>query len=210
MELNFLGKGAAFNPKEGNTSAFFIDNNELFLIDCGESIFKEIIENNILNNIEKINIIVPKGKKEYISNLLSIINLFGCSKDMYNTKYDIEYSNKYNVFQNISFVTTKHVDNLECFSIVFNTKDGIIFYSGDTKEINPLIKIINSNQKIDKIYIDTTNDNYPNNVHLNIEIIHNNIPFELKNKVYCMHINNYECIKLIEKYGFNIVKIYKL
>lgn len=240
MELNFLGRGAAFNPKEGNTSAFFIDNNELFLIDCGESIFKEIIENNILNNIEKINImiththcdhigsigslimysyyklnnkvniIVPKEKKEYISNLLSIINLFGCSKDMYNTKYDIEYSNKYNVFQHISFVTTKHVDNLECFSIVFNTKDGIIFYSGDTKEINLLIKIINSNQKIDKIYIDTTTDNYPNNAHLNIEIIHNNIPFELKNKVYCMHINNYECIKLIEKYGFNIVKIYKL
>lgn len=25
MELNFLGRGAAFNPKEGNNSAYFIE-----------------------------------------------------------------------------------------------------------------------------------------------------------------------------------------
>ena len=32
MELSFLGRGAAFNPKEGNNSAYFIENNQLFLI----------------------------------------------------------------------------------------------------------------------------------------------------------------------------------
>ena len=41
MELKFLGRGAAFNPKEGNTSAWFIENNELFLIDCGESVYRK-------------------------------------------------------------------------------------------------------------------------------------------------------------------------
>lgn len=73
MELNFLGRGAAFNPKEGNTSAFFIDNNELFLIDCGESIFKEIIENNILNNIEKINIMITHTHCDHIGSIGSLI-----------------------------------------------------------------------------------------------------------------------------------------
>ena len=40
MDLQFLDKGAAFNPKEGNNSAYFIENNQLFLIDCGESVFE--------------------------------------------------------------------------------------------------------------------------------------------------------------------------
>ena len=40
MELKFLGRGSAFNVKEGNTSAFFYSNGELFLIDCGESVLK--------------------------------------------------------------------------------------------------------------------------------------------------------------------------
>ena len=29
MNLKFIGRGAAFNPKEGNNSAYFIDNDEL-------------------------------------------------------------------------------------------------------------------------------------------------------------------------------------
>ena len=44
MELKFIGRGAAFNPKEGSDSAFFVDNNRLFLIDCGESVFCKLCE----------------------------------------------------------------------------------------------------------------------------------------------------------------------
>ena len=47
MELLFLGRGSAFNSYEGNTSAYFIDKNELLLIDCGESILERIMENKI-------------------------------------------------------------------------------------------------------------------------------------------------------------------
>ena len=31
MELKFLGRGAALNPKEGNTSAYFEIKNNLFI-----------------------------------------------------------------------------------------------------------------------------------------------------------------------------------
>ena len=58
MNLLFLGRGAAFNPKEGNTSAYFLENNQLFLIDCGESIFERIINKNILKNIDAINVLI--------------------------------------------------------------------------------------------------------------------------------------------------------
>ncbi len=52
MELKFLGRGAAFNPKEGNNSAYFIENNQLFLIDCGENIFERLVENGLLESVE--------------------------------------------------------------------------------------------------------------------------------------------------------------
>ena len=73
MELNFLGRGSAFNPKEGNTSAYFIENNELFLIDCGEDIFERIIKNNVLKDIEKINALITHTHSDHIGSLGSLI-----------------------------------------------------------------------------------------------------------------------------------------
>ena len=74
MDLTFLGRGSAFNPKEGNTSAYFIDNNELFLIDCGESVFSELITNNILDNISKINLMITHTHSDHIGSLGTLIS----------------------------------------------------------------------------------------------------------------------------------------
>ena len=39
--LKFLGRGSAFNTKEGNTSAYYITkNNNLILFDCGSTVSK--------------------------------------------------------------------------------------------------------------------------------------------------------------------------
>lgn len=58
MNLKFLGRGSAFNPKEGNTSAYFIDNNQLFLIDCGETVFEKLVDSDLLKNIDSINLMI--------------------------------------------------------------------------------------------------------------------------------------------------------
>lgn len=238
MNLTFLGTGSAFNPVKGNTSAYFIDNNELFLIDCGESVFERIITLNILNNIDKIhiliththsdhigsigslimyayyklhqkvNIILPNTPK-YKDNIDNIITSFGCTSDMYNYINELEYNNKYKLFNKIYFIETNHCSNLNCYSIIFEANNGIIFYSGDTNDISNIKNLIDRNIKIDKIYLDTTTDNYIGNAHLYIGIINDTIPQNLKNKVYCMHINNDECIKLANKYGFNMAEYNK-
>ena len=36
--LRFLGRGAAFNPALGNTSAYVREGERLLLLDCGESV----------------------------------------------------------------------------------------------------------------------------------------------------------------------------
>jgi len=235
MNLTFIGRGAAFNPKEGNNSAYFIENNKLFLIDCGESIFERLINLGILNEVDSINvfiththsdhigsigslvmyayyvrhipfsIILPTAAK-YIDNINAILFGFGCTNEMYSFFIEDEFDNKLLSFNKVRYVETDHCDTLNCYSIVFYTNEGIIFYSGDTREFGPLNSIINSGEKIYKIYIDT-NISGKGTGHLGVDDLHSFIPKELVNKVYCMHLNNDECIKKAKEYGFNIVSI---
>lgn len=234
MELTFLGRGSAFNPKEGNTSAYFIDNNQLFLIDCGESVFDKLIENKLLEKVEAINLMITHTHSDHIGSLGSLImysfytlkkplNIilpneakhltsiekvldgFCCPKSMYNYVDEKIFDDKYDFFKNIRYVETKHRDDINCYGIMFDTPDGIVYYSGDTREINIVKSLILSGQRIDKMYIDTTNENYPGNVHLYIEILEKEIPIELRNKVYCMHVNNDSCIDRAKELGFKVV-----
>ena len=73
MEINFLGRGSAFNPKEGNNAGYFIQNNELFLIDVGEDVFAKLIEFNILENIKKINVMITHTHSDHIGSLGSLV-----------------------------------------------------------------------------------------------------------------------------------------
>ena len=236
MELNFLGRGAAFNPKEGNTSAYFTIDNQLFLIDCGESVFAKLMELDLLNNMKKINlmiththsdhigslgslvmyayyqlrislnIILPE-KAKYLENIKDLLKVFGCTKEMYNFVREQEFDEKYEEFQNIRYIETSHCDELASYGLLFNTKDGIIYYSGDTRDLKVIKTLINSENKIAKMYIDTTTANYPGNVHLYIGLLAEIIPNNLKEKVYCMHLNNDECILRAKELGFNVVQV---
>jgi len=236
MELLFLGRGSAFNSYEGNTSAYFIDKNELFLIDCGESIFERIMEKQLLDNINCINIMITHTHSDHIgsigslimycyyvinkkvniiiskdclykNDLIDLIRIFGCTKEMYRVIDETQFDNKYKLFNNIRFLKTEHVSQIPSYGILFDTENGLIYYSGDTKELNNISNIISSTKTIDKIYIDTTSTNITNNVHVYIGDLNNLIPDYLKNKIYCMHVNDKKCMEMAIEYGFNIVKV---
>lgn len=235
MKLNFLGRGAAFNPKEGDNSAYFIENNQLFLIDCGESTFERLINSGILESVETINlmiththsdhvgslgslvmysfytlhkplnIVIPENAK-HLPNIEKILSGFGCTKPMYNYVNEEEFDEKNESFQNIRYIETNHCDELDCYGLLFTTNGGIVYYSGDTREINIVKSLIDSGKQIYKIYIDTTTANFPGNVHLYIGILQETIPEELKSHVYCMHLNNDSCIEQAKSLGFNVVE----
>lgn len=234
MDIKFLGRGSAFNPNEGNTSAFFIEDDELFLIDCGETVFSKLIEKNIFNSINTVNVLIThthsdhigslgtlvlycynniKGSLniivdenvEYISDIEKLLFVLGCPKDSYNYVYTNSINDKYKSFSSIKFTPTLHVDNLNCYSIIFNTKDGLVFYSGDTRETKVIEKILN--KKIDKIYVDTNSNKTGS--HLCIDKLNEIIPDKVKEKIYCMHINDDKCINKAKDYGFKIVDLVK-
>lgn len=236
MDLTFLGRGAAFNPKEGNTSAYFIENKKLFLIDCGESVFERIIENDLLKDIEVINLmiththsdhigsigslvmysfftlqkpinIILPNHEEYIVHIKNILNAFGCFESMYKIVLENEFDNKYERFTNIRYLKTNHYNGLICYSLLFNTPNGIIYYSGDTRETTIIEELIRGKENIDKLYIDVTTADFKGNVHIYIGILKDIIPENLKNCVYCMHFNNDECIEKAKELGFNVVEV---
>lgn len=234
MDLIFLGRGSAFNTCEGNNSAYFIDKNELFLIDCGESVFEKIIERKLLDGVscvnvfiththsdhigsigslimycyyvihKKINIIISKDSL-YKDDLINLIRIFGCTNDMYSVVYEDEFDNKYSLFNSIKYMKTNHVSQIPSYGILFNTDNGIVYYSGDTSDLDNIIDLINSGVVIDKIYVDTTSVDVANNVHVYIGNLYELIPIDLRDKVYCMHVNDKKCIDMAIEFGFNVV-----
>ncbi len=237
MELNFLGRGGAFNTKEGNNAAYFVENNELFLIDCGETVF-ESLNNGFLNGLDSINVMITHTHSDHIGSLGSLVMFsyfvlhkpvkiilptdakhlvnidkilfgFGCTEDMFEYVNEKQFDDKYTTFSNVRYIETQHCDELDSYSLLFNTNNGIVFYSGDTKDDVVIRKLLESGKKIDKLFVDSTTLNYPANVHLYIGFLNELIPDELKSRVYCMHINNDDCITQAKNYGFNVVETSK-
>ena len=230
MELKFLGYGAAFNPKLGNTSAYFIDKEELFLIDCGCSVFERIVEKDILKDIKVLNIIITHMHSDHVGSLGSLIDyayhklnipiyivtnsivtydielylkLVGVTNEKYSLR-DTNFYLRYDTFKTINYVKTEHSSRLACYSIIFETDKGLIYYSGDTKELNTLKELLTQN--LYKAYIDTNSSNSPNSPHVYIKDLVNTVPKDKLNKIYCMHINDDTCLELIKEYNLNIVK----
>ncbi|WP_017210415.1 hypothetical protein [Clostridium beijerinckii] len=53
--LEFLGRGSGYHHiKEGNTAAYIRKNQTFLLIDCGETVFKRILEKELLEGIKEI------------------------------------------------------------------------------------------------------------------------------------------------------------
>ena len=134
------------------------------------------------------------------------LRIQGVLEEDYNL-IDVSNYTNYNTFNSIEFIETLHTSKLHCYGIKFNTNEGIIYYSGDTRNLDNIINIIHSNDNIDKIYVDTSSEYVEDSVHVYIEDLKEEIPVNLRDRIYCMHINDNKCIDLIEEYGFNIVRL---
>ena len=234
MELKFLGKGAAFYPVLGNTSAYFIYDKNLFLIDCGESVFKKVYEKDLFSEIDnlyvfiththsdhigslsslilycshkfdiKTKIVIPKENK-YIDYIKNILDSMGVDKSDYEFINDVDLDNKYDVFDNIRYVETTHCDDITSYSILFEKDNRVIYYSGDTNELDTVKSIIHGDKNIDKIYIETCSERLDS--HIYYEDLLEVIPKNLRDRVYCMHLDTMDIVDKLEENGFRIVEV---
>ena len=72
--LHFLGKGAAFYPSFDNTSAWFVESNVFYLIDCGESVFSKIWNIPEYFRADKVVVILTHLHCDHVGSLGSLIS----------------------------------------------------------------------------------------------------------------------------------------
>lgn len=213
MELKFLGRDSGFG--ERNNSAYYEINKTLTIIDCGYTVFNIIKEKFDLNNYDTIEVIITHLHNDHAGSLSQLIlytwfvfhkkvtviskckhideylKITGAPQEAYEIKTSTE---------NVEFIKTEHVKDLDCYGFMLTLDNDNIIYTGDTATLKPFEVYFS---KISAIYIDVSSSG---GVHLNI----NDILPELKKlkaqniNIYLMHMDNKELIKNITNNEFFI------
>lgn len=196
MKLKPLGFGSAFNSQEyGNNSWYFVRKNQVFMIDCGSTVFNTFKEKG-LDKYNSVNVIITHLHTDHIGSLGTLIeylfyvkgfkpdiitdihlkkdlrtylSISGIEEDMYNLITN-SYNDKeaYHSNLGITFLETDHVPQLQSYSIMIDFWDTQtrVYYSGDSSKLpDPLNILDNSELKVEHIYIDFSIKDSP--VHLN-------------------------------------------
>lgn len=231
--LKFIGSGSAFNTKLGNTSAYIKEDDKMLLIDCGELTFNRILKLNLLYGVNELHILVTHAHSDHIGSLSSLImysyfikkikpNLYIPNTPIYQLINLMGITDEYCNIENMAFISTKKIENMsldffyihsthckeiDSYSIVITAKnDKLIFYSGDSSEINDEVLNFLKEGSIDYFYQDACKADYDGNVHLSLRKLTELIPKELRHKVYCIHLDNGFDKEEVSQLGFNVVE----
>lgn len=212
--LTFLGSDAGFG--DNNNSAYIEIDNKLIIIDCGITVFNTAKQKFDFNKYTEINIIITHLHNDHAGSLSQLILYLWF---VYNKKTKVisacENIKEYlkisgttdeayivvNTENNIEFIKTEHVKELDCYGFCLNINNKNIIYTGDTKTIKPFIPYI---ENASELYIDVSKNG---GVHLKFEDIIQDLRNIKANgtEIYLMHIDDKKYIA--EKCGneFKIV-----
>lgn len=203
--LNFIGRDAGFGFH--NNAAFYTNKNRLILLDCGMTVFNDLREKVDLKEYDIIDIIITHlhpdhagslgqlimylwyklNKKANVycncENIIKFLDIIGVDKNIYLLSSD----------NNIRFIKTKHVPELDAYGVVINVDNKKIIYTGDTATLEPFIEEM---KDADELYVDVSKSG---GVHIKIdEVLNQLLKFKkLGGSVYLMHIDDFEYVNKI-------------
>ena len=171
--LQFLGIGGAFSVDLGNTSAFYKKENELFLLDCGEDVFGNILKNHLLERVTKINILITHFHSDHVGSLGTLV--FYCDASNLE-EINIIFPNREKLVElirlfgiqncNINIYTPKEFarlkikeyrqehDVIEAYGYIIKLDGKTIYYSGDTRSLPDEVFDLLIKGKIDYFFQD--------------------------------------------------------
>jgi len=136
-----------------------------------------------------------------------VIKLNGCVNGLHHNEVSIGGSAIFEIDDNWAFTFNRneHVEELYSYGLELKLNDTLLWYSGDSSEIEyELLSLITSGQ-YDKVYIDTCKADYEGNVHLSLNKLTDLISRDIRNKVWCMHLDEGFNREEAETLGFNVV-----
>ena len=213
--LKFLGSDAGFGEK--NNSAYFEKDKEFYLIDCGFTVFQELRKRIDFSKYEKINIIITHLHNDHAGSLSQVILL---AWFVYNKKVTVishcENIEKYleitgttkeayeveSELDNLKFIKTQHVKELDCYGFEWKINGKKIVYTGDTATLEPFIKYL---KNADELYTDISKNG---GVHLKFEDSYEQFKKIKQNgtKIILMHIDDKKYIEEKSNNEFIIIK----
>ena len=229
MHVTFLGTGAAFNPEMDNSNAYFVVEDEFFLLDCGESTFGRIWNLPELNRATRITVVVTHLHCDHVGSLGSLISycryvlnkpitivhplstvvqlldLMGIDRSNYS------YLERYQSHGGISFepIEVEHVENMHCFGYIVRTGQLNFYFSGDAIRIPESVLEEFRAGTIDQIYQDTAIEVSAHPTHGNLGYLEQLFTTEERKRVFCIHLDR-DYRDILKEKGFGTVATLKV
>ena len=210
--LTFLGRDSGFGEK--NNSAYFEANNNLFIIDCGLTVFQNLKTNFDLSKYSTISVIITHLHNDHAGSLSQLILYlwFVLKKktkiitNCVNMKQFLDItgtpSDSYELLDclpNLEFIKTEHTPYLDAygFKLVFNNRN--IIYTGDTNTLEPFMPYLDT---CNELYIDVSKFG---GAHIKIDDILDNLDLFKQNgtNIFFMHMDDKEYIKNVTNNLYN-------
>lgn len=218
MALKFFATGSGFS--DNHTSAYFIENKEIVIIDCPVSTFQKLKRFN-LADYERIYILITHTHGDHIGGLglFAQYAYFTLKKNVIIVAPSIAVANDISTILTIegnepswyelvtaeditdktwfcNCILTKHSPQLDgkCFGYRLSVNHSNIIYTGDTSTLKPFMPYL---ADISALYIDTSV--YYGMIHLKLEdALDDFLALNTKGiKVYLMHLDDVVAAKEI-------------
>lgn len=225
MILNFLGLGSAFFPELKNTSAYYETEDTLYLFDCGETVFEEVLRRGLINK-KNIKILITHTHCDHVGSLGSLLSycyfiqnkkvgevihptdhvkkfldIVGIDKALYNYKTSLSDENI-----SVEPIVVPHVEDMVSYGYLITVGEKKVFYSGDCARVPDKILERYLNGEIDEMYLDISSKKSSHAAHGNIFDLEEMVPFEKRKGVYCMHLDR-DYRDVMKEKNFGIIEI---
>ena len=225
MNLTFLGTGAAYYPVLGSTSAYFVKENCMYLIDCGETTFARLFGREVLNRCDKVHVLISHLHADHIGSLGSFISY--CKNVIHKevtvlcpdttlvavlsmtglTKEDYTYCADFNrVFPGdieVTPILVKHDSLLDCYGFFIKDEEETVYYGADSCGIPDGILSKLRDGSLARIYQEVTYETHVSPSHTSLAQLTQIVPRYLRSKVVCMHFGG-DYVNLAAEYGFSV------